>query len=623
LSAALLALNVFVCAKLFSTEYLNQLGSIEGSFIAISRYTIDHFGDLKWWPLWFCGMPYQNVYGPLLHNLVALAAVVLKISPALAFHKTAALFYCLGPVTLFWMAYRFSGSLACGLWSGLLYSLVSPAAILFPTVRADVGGMWYLRRLYNLIVYGESPHIASLALMPLALIALDSAIRRGRPVHYVLSAIMLAALALTNVTGLVGFVMVLAAYILAMPQAHKPQSILRIALVALLAYGLAIPWLPPSTIRLIAANSQHSQGAYYPLRLLPFVLAAAVVAVLYVVCARLRLGGFIRFALLVTLLAAVVTLPSFLGKVVIVPQPERFQLELEMGCCLAAGFALSKLPKVAPSAILGVLCLFALVHNRNFANRLIQPIDIRGTIEYREAKWFDQNMSGRRVFAPGSVSFWMNVFTDTPQLGGCCDQGVPNWQQRVALHTIYTGQNLAARDGEISLLWLQAYGVHAIGVSGSGSREWYKPYGNPNKFDGLLPVLWREGGDVIYGVPQRSESLAHVIQESQVISREPIDGSDVAPLRPYVAAINDSQTPPAKLEWITPTRATIDAELRSGDLFSVQVTYDPGWRAFINLAERRIGRDALGMMVIHPDCAGPCTVDLRYDGWNPIRRAYR
>jgi hypothetical protein len=191
------------------------------------------------------------------------------------------------------------------------------------------------------------------------------------------------------------------------------------------------------------------------------------------------------------------------------------------------------------------------------------------------------------------------------------------------LHTIYTGQNLGPRDGEISLLWLEAYGVHAVGVSGAGSREWYKPYGNPNKFEGLLPVLWRDGGDVIYGVPQRSDSLAHVIQESQVISREPIDGSDIAPLWPYVAAINDYQTALAKLQWIAPTHATIDAQLRSGDLLSVQVTYDPGWRAFINGTERRIVRDALGMMVIHPECAGLCTVDLRYNGWNPIRTAYR
>src|SRR5581483_6248624 len=192
-------------------------GSIEGSFIAISRYTIDHFGDLSWWPMWFGGMPYHNVYGPVLHNLVALVAVVLKISPALAFHKTLALLYCLGPVTLFWMAARMSGSLVCGFWSAALYSVLSPAAILIPAIRSDVGGAFHLRRLYNLIVYGESPHIAALALMPVALIALDRTFRRAKPADNAVSAILVAALVLTNVTGSVGFAMVVAAYVLAMP----------------------------------------------------------------------------------------------------------------------------------------------------------------------------------------------------------------------------------------------------------------------------------------------------------------------------------------------------------------------------------------------------------------------
>ena len=568
-------------------------------------------------------MPYRDVYGPALHHLVALVAVVFRISPALAFHQTIALFYCFGPVALFWMAYRFSGSIACGFWSGLLYSVISPSAILIPAVRADVGGVRNLRRLYNLVVYGESPHVAALALVPLALIAIDATIRRGKPVYYALGAILTAALALTNVTGTVGFALALMAYALAMPQARTRASLLKIALVALLGYGLAVPWLPPSTIRLIVTNSQHSQGTNYPFRFLPFLMAIAVVAVLYFVSARLRLSPFCRFSLFLTAIAGIITTAAFVGSVAIVPQPERFQLEMEMGCCLVgAGLVhLSKGSQFLASGLLAVLCLAAFVHDRSFASRLIQPIDIKSAIEYREAKWFDRNMSGRRVFAPGSVSFWMNIFTDTPQFGGCCDQGVPNWQQRVALYTIYTGQNLGPRDGETSLLWLQAYGVHAIGVSGAGSREWYKPFGNPRKFDGLLPVLWREGGDIVYAVPQRSESLAHVIREPQVIAREPRDGSDIAPLQPYVAALNDPNLPLATLRWIGGSSATVDADLRDGDLVSVQVTYEPGWHALVDGTERLIRSDALGMLVVHPQCEARCTIKLFYDGGWEMRIA--
>lgn len=619
---------MFICAKLFSTEYPNQLGSIEGSFIAISRYTIDHFGDLKWWPLWFCGMPYRDVYGPVLHNLVALVAVALKISPALAFHKTVALFYCLGPVTLFWMVYRFSGSLARGFWSGLLYSLLSPAAIVIPAIRNDVGGMWHLRRLYNLVVYGESPHIASLALMPLVLIALDAAIRRGKLVYYPVSAVALAVLVLTNITGSVGFGIVLAAYLFAMPSDLWTRSALQIAAIGLLAYGLAAPWIPPSSVQLILANSQHSAGGYYPFtarHVLYAVLILAGAALLYGAFTRFHVRPFTRFALFLTYFAGAIALPAFWWKIAIIPQPERFQLEFEMGCCLAlaaCGVPVSSGPwKKLTLSILAVLSLAAIVNAGHFARGLIQPVDVRNTIEYKEARWFDANMSGKRVFAPGSVSFWMNVFTDTPQVAGCCDQGMPDFQRWIALYTIYRSENAGSRDAEISLLWLQAYGAHAVGISNVGAREWYKPFVNPTKFDGVLPVLWRDGGDVIYRVPQRSDSLAHVIRPMQVITRAPRHGLDIDPLRPYVAAINDPTLPLAPMRWRASSSAEIATQLRAGDLVSVQVTYNPGWHAFVNGAERRVESDALGMLIVHPDCTGPCTIDLSYDGGREVRAA--
>src|SRR5258707_4274637 len=106
IAALLFFANAFVCWKLFFTEYLNQMASIEGAFIAFSRYVMQNYRDMSWLPLWFCGMPYQNVYGPVFHHLVAATAMALHISPALAFHAVTALLYSLGPVTLFWMTYR-------------------------------------------------------------------------------------------------------------------------------------------------------------------------------------------------------------------------------------------------------------------------------------------------------------------------------------------------------------------------------------------------------------------------------------------------------------------------------------------------------------------------------------
>src|SRR4026207_2416338 len=105
----LFVLNLYISYDLFHTEYTVHLGSIEAVYISIARYVMDNWGDLTWFPLWYGGVPYQNSYPPLLHLIVAAVAEVFRISPALSHHAVTAAFYCLGPVALFWMAYRLSG----------------------------------------------------------------------------------------------------------------------------------------------------------------------------------------------------------------------------------------------------------------------------------------------------------------------------------------------------------------------------------------------------------------------------------------------------------------------------------------------------------------------------------
>src|SRR5436309_15085767 len=108
--ALLFAVNAFICRRMFFAEYLSQLGSGDGPQIAMARLVMDHPADMAWWPWWFCGMPHRNVYGPVVHMLVAAVATVAHLSPALTLHTMAALFYSLGPVTLYGMAWNLSGS---------------------------------------------------------------------------------------------------------------------------------------------------------------------------------------------------------------------------------------------------------------------------------------------------------------------------------------------------------------------------------------------------------------------------------------------------------------------------------------------------------------------------------
>jgi len=87
---ALLAINVYFTKELFTLEYSQYMGSIEAAFISISRYMLDNWRDLTWFPLWYGGIPFQNSYPPLLHAIVAVTAGVFRISPALAHHAVTA-----------------------------------------------------------------------------------------------------------------------------------------------------------------------------------------------------------------------------------------------------------------------------------------------------------------------------------------------------------------------------------------------------------------------------------------------------------------------------------------------------------------------------------------------------
>src|SRR5580700_11428804 len=139
-AALLTALNVYICRDLFRTEYLSRMDSIEGSYIGISRYILNHPRDLGWFPLWYGGIPYQNTYPPLLHWCVALVASIRGFTPAHAYHWTTALLYCLGPVTLFALVRRLSGSRWAGFTAGLLYSAISPSAWLISYIAQEMGG---------------------------------------------------------------------------------------------------------------------------------------------------------------------------------------------------------------------------------------------------------------------------------------------------------------------------------------------------------------------------------------------------------------------------------------------------------------------------------------------------
>jgi hypothetical protein len=286
--------------------------------------------------------------------------------------------------------------------------------------------------------------------------------------------------------------------------------------------------------------------------------------------------------------------------------------------------ALSRLPRFWISIAAVAACLIVSMQVWNYSRygrQLIRSVDIRQTVEYRVADWLNRNGPYTRVFAPGSESLWLSAFTDTPELAGCCDQSSPNFESLVAGYTIYTDQNAGDRGAYYSLIWLKAFGVEAIAMDGAASTEAYHPYAHPRKFDGTLRRLWSQGDDEILEVPHRTAGLSHVIPESALVRRTPIHGLDVAPILPYLSALDDVTLPAAATYWRNQHDATIRARLSKQQLISVQLNYTTGWHATIGGQRQELLRDGIGLLAIRPHCEGDCVIHLTYDGGTEMAAA--
>lgn len=615
-AAVLFGVNAYVCRELFRTPYLNQMPSIEAAFIAIARYASQNFGDLTWFPLWYNGIPYQNTYPPLLHLMVAVVIRATGADPGLAYHAVTAVLYCAGAVTVFALAYRLSGRLIYSFWAGAVYSLLAPSAFLVADIARDLGSVWRPRRLQTLVHYGEGPHTAGLTLLPVAILALDVALRRTHPVWTVLAAVAFAATVLTNWLAAAALGAAVLAYLIANWSA---ANLRKAALIGGLAYCLAAPWIPPSTMKVIQFNAKmiggDFSGVYKTLPLFGALIGACLLG-LILLFRRWNISVVVRFSAVYAFLMAVLVLPAEYLKIYILPQPHRYHLEMELGIAMLLPFLarplIARLPhraQVIAALVLAGLAILPAKEYRRYARIQMTPIDISKTAEYRIAKWFDRNLQGHRVLATGSVSFWMNVWTDTPQLGGGFDQGTVNYMNRVANYVIYSDDGVAGDKLATSALWLKAFGISAVEPAGAESGEAYHPFRHPEKFE-AYPLLWRDGGEAVYRVPLASESMAHVMTRADLVSRTPVNGIDTEPLKPYVAALDNPAYPRAEFRWTSRHSAVIRAAMQPGQILSVQMTGHAGWRA----SRGTVGRDAFGFLVIDPQCAGDCTVELSYDG---------
>ena len=150
----------------------------------------------------------------------------------------------------------------------------------------------------------------------------------------------------------------------------------------------------------------------------------------------------------------------------------------------------------------------------------------------------------------GSYSFDFNNLTDTSPIARRAGSNAAEpYDEYRRVHHLYRHERRQIATAPAAVLWLKALGANAVSVPGPHSEEYYRPFWNPRKFDGILPVVWHEGDDTIYSVPARSDSLAHVMAEGDVVHTPPIHGLDTPQLERFVAALENPAYPEPAFRW--------------------------------------------------------------------------
>lgn len=621
----LLWINVYVCRELFSTPtaYMN---SMHGFWIALARGAGNSWFHPTWWPYWDCGIPFEWTYAPLVPALTAAWSSLRGISPSMAFQSISGVVYCLAPVSLFLMAWLLTRAPGYSFVAGLLYSLVAPEQILAPDGPFSLHAIRDPRRLFLLAVWDDTPHLAATSLWPLAILFLVLSIRRRRLIYYLITSLLIALMAAASEFGPFLMVMAVVCLLPVYCRADFRRNAIIVAGVGAFGYAMIAPFLPPS---LLLAIRQSSAAGEYAWNARSALSAAVVVAAWVILClclTRWTRDWTLQFFVLLAFLISSLPLTMQYFHTQFVPQPGRYKLEMELVLALALVFGLrvflGRLSPRAQAVLFAAALLPAgaqIVSYRRYAKNILKPADETRTIEYRAATWSEKNLAGVRIMLPGTIAQWANAFTGVEQLAGGAWSKAYNPVQQAGRNAVYSGGSTKEEDAQVSLAWLQAYGVGAVGISGPKSQEFWKPYAHPTKFDGVLPVLWRSDDVTIYRVPQRTNSFVHVVPEDMIVRHAPKEATDTAEINLYRSALEEPSLATADFRWEGRNRMRIRTNMREDQALSIQVNYHEGWHAMVAGRPAQLHRDGLGLMWLKPGCQGVCEVQLTYDGGPELR----
>lgn len=482
-------LNAYLIRQVCFLEFTGKTNSMQGFWIAIARLAGEHWWKPSWWPYWYGGMPFEYTYAPLVPGLMALIAKAGGVSHGQAFHIVAAVVFCVGPLAVFALAWQWCGDKRSSFIAAIAYSLTAPTELAAPDGAFAWAHVLDPRRLYLTFSWDEAPHQLALAF---ACFAAAMLLRR----NWAAAAALAALAGFANPFGLAAFALLALCTCMV-------AGTWRTALASgVVAYLIVCPSLPPSLLHTIRVNAQlFDESAWSARSWIALAIVGAGSGALWWNTRAAR--PELRFAAIFTWITIAMAMLHQRWNLHFVPQAGRYKSEAEVGFALLIAFvaadAVRRFPRsmAAALALIGVtLAVHQTVEHRRFSKRELVASDVTRTIEYRVARWLDENRPDGFVMAPGSIAQWMNAFSRVRQFNGGSFPTAPDPEQQRALYAQFS----CAFDECVAAL--RRHGVDTLVVSGPASREFWKPYRDASIFEGNLPLLWREDGVSIHEVPQ-------------------------------------------------------------------------------------------------------------------------
>ncbi len=600
----------------FKAKYTDKWASIESTFIADARFLIDHWPHPRWQPLWYGGTRFDYVYPPALRYGTAAISKVTGFWPVKAYHFYTSFFYCVGIAGVYLLIRVGTKSRGAAWLGAVATATMSPSFLIMKQFRYDAWKLLPLR-LGVLVKYGEGPHMTALALIPIALAFTWLALERRRPAAVALAGIFCAAVASNNFYGATALAVLYPILLWSFWITRQDKQILiPAAVIPAIAYGLTAFWLVPSYFKVTAENmkfvSEH--GTTWS------IWVALVVAVAFaVVTDKLAKGKPERTWAVFAIGCAVFFSLNVLGNNFfnfrISGEPLRLVPELDMIYIMGAVTFLAWLwerPGRAPRVVAVVVVVLALYTTKGYIRHAwhMFPLwpDYQSRVEYKITDWLYKNMPDARAYPTGSVRFWFDTWHDLAQLGGGSEQGLLNQLVQPAQWETNLGPA-----PEPSVLWLQCMGVDSAYVADKRSQEVFKDFQYPQKFAGVLPVIYDDHeGNTIYKVPRRYPARARIVETARLNALKPPQfNDDVENLRAYSDTIEKGPDSPPTLTREGTDAMVVRAKVGPGQSIVVQETYDPVWQAWSGDQRLTVRKDAMGFMAIDAP-PGDRTIHLNF-----------